>query len=96
LKSDSYFDTEKYPELIIKSTKINTSNKSGWYFFTGTLTMHGVTKEISFPFTATQQGNDYLFAGEFELNRLDYSVGETSAVLSKTVKVSLSVLAKKD
>ena len=57
--------------------------------------MHGVTKEISFPFKAIQQANDYLFTGDFEINRLDYSVGQPSAILSKTVKVSLSVLAKK-
>ncbi len=97
LRSDSYFDAEKYPQIIIKSTKISTTNKtkSGWYYFTGTLTMHGITKEISFPFTATPQGDGYKFSGEFELNRLDYAVGETSAVLSKTVNVSLSVVAKK-
>lgn len=97
LISDRYFDAEKYPVLLIKSTKINTTNKtkSGVYYFTGKLIMHGVTKGISFPFTATPQGNDYLFTGNFELSRLDYSVGESSAVMSKTVKVSLSVLAKK-
>lgn len=97
LRSESYFDAAKYPVITIKSTKIATTNKtgSGWYYFTGLLTMHGVTKEISFPFTATLQGNNYLFAGEFELDRLNYAVGETSAVLSRTVKISLSVLARK-
>jgi hypothetical protein len=39
--------------------------------------------------------NDYLFTGEFEINRLDYGVGSSSAVLSDIVNVSLSVLAKK-
>ena len=97
LVSQSYFDAEKYPVILIKSTKINTTNKSNSsvYYFTGTLTMHGVTKNVAFPFTATPKGDDYLFSGDFEINRLDYSVGESSAILSKTVKVSLSVLAKK-
>ncbi len=94
LKSDSYFDAEKYPVITLKSTNI-IANKPGSYYFTGLLTIHDVTKEISFPFTAALQGNDYLFAGEFELNRLDYSVGERSAVMGNTVKVSISVLAKK-
>lgn len=98
LKSADYFDAAKYPEIVLKSTSISKTNKTGegWLYFTGTLTMHGVTKNIEFPFTATLQGKDYLFKGDFEINRLDYSVGSSSGVLSNTVKVSLSVLAKKN
>jgi len=97
LRSDSYFDVEKYPVITIKSTKINKTNKStaGWYYFTGTLTMHGVTKTILFPFSATVKGDSYLFEGKFELDRLAYGVGQNSSVMGKVVKVSLSVLAKK-
>jgi polyisoprenoid-binding protein YceI len=93
LRSDEFFDEAKYPLITIVSTKITRSGSG--YSFSGTLTMHGITKNISFPFTATPQGSDLLFSGEIKLNRLDYGVGETSAVLSNTVKVSLSVLAKK-
>ena len=97
LKGDGYFDVEKYPDITITSTKIDKTNKTetGYYFFTGTLTMHGVTKEIAFPFKAEKTNDTYLFTGEFEINRLDYGVGDNSAVLSNTVNVSLSVLAKK-
>ena len=97
LRSNDYFDAEKFPQITIRSTKINHTNKSktGWYYFTGTLTMHGVTKNIEFPFTATAQGQDYLFKGDFELNRKDYGVGGNSGVMGNTVKISLSVLGKK-
>ncbi|MEP6595455.1 MAG: YceI family protein [Ginsengibacter sp.] len=96
LRGDRYFDAEKYPLIVIRSIKINSNTaKMGEYYFTGTLTMHSITKNISFPFTATPRGDDYLFSGHFEINRLDFSVGEPSSVLGKTVKVSLSVLAKK-
>ena len=97
LKGDTYFDAEKYPVITITSTRIDRTNKSGagWYYFTGTVTMHGITKPIAFPFTATKKGNDYLFVGGFSLNRLDYGVGKSSSVLSNTVKVSMSVLARK-
>ncbi len=95
LKSKEYFDEEKYPVINLTSTKINKTNKPGWYFFTGNLTMHGVTKVISFPFSATIKGADYLFVGGFTISRLDYGVGSGSAVLSNSVKISLSVLAKK-
>lgn len=96
LKDENYFNAEKYPVIAIKSTKVNGStDKPGEYYFSGTLTMCGITKDISFSFTATPRENDYLFSGDFEINRLDYSIGQSSAVMSKTVKVSLSVLAKK-
>lgn len=97
LKGKSYFDAEKYPVITIVSTKINKTNKisAGWYYFTGNLTIHGVTKPIAFPFTASPKGDDYLFVGGFTINRLDFGVGSNSAILSNTVKVSLSVLAKK-
>lgn len=97
LKKKKYFDADTYPVIEIKSTKVDRTNKtaSGWYYFTGTLTMHGVTKPIAFPFSATAKGTDYLFVGGFTINRLDYGVGNSSAVLSNTVKISLSVLAKK-
>ena len=93
LKSQEYFDAEKYPVVTIKSSKINRTNKSnmGWYQFTGTLSMHGVSRPIAFLFNVSPKGSDYLFVGGFEINRLDYGVGKSSTVFSKTVKVSLSV-----
>ena len=57
--------------------------------------MHGVTKPISFPFHVEKVNDNYLFTGEFEINRLDFGVGSNSAVLSDTVNVSLSVWQKK-
>lgn len=96
LRSDDYFDEEKFPLITIKSTKIETDkNDPQDYYFTGTLTIHDVTKPISFPFKATAQGDNYLFKGSFEINRLDYGVGGNSAVMSDNVKVSLSILARK-
>ncbi len=97
LRSDEYFDAEKYPQITIVSTKIDKTNKTdqGYYYFTGNLTIKGVTKQIAFPFHVEKVNDDYLFTGEFSINRLDYGVGSSSAVLSNTVDVSLSVLAKK-
>ena len=96
LKSEDYFNAEKYPLITIKSTRINKAKAaSGKFIFTGTISMHGISKSIVFPFTATKKGEDYLFAGEFQINRLDFGVGKSSSVLSNTVKISLSVLAKK-
>ncbi|MEO7120954.1 MAG: YceI family protein [Ginsengibacter sp.] len=97
LKKEEYFDADKYPQITITSTKIDKTNKTetGFYYFTGTLNMHGVTKPLSFPFHAEKIKDNYLFTGDFEINRIDFGVGDNSAVLSNTVSVSLSVLTKK-
>ncbi|MEO8765951.1 MAG: YceI family protein [Ginsengibacter sp.] len=97
LKESEYFDVEKFPIIAIASTKIDKTNKteSGFYYFTGNLTIRGITKPVAFPFHAEKVNDTYLFTGEFEINRLDFEVGDKSAVLSNTVNVSLSVLAKK-
>ena len=97
LKGEEYFDVEKFPVITIVSTKIEKTNKTdaGYYYFTGTLTLHGITKAIAFPFKVEKENDTYLFTGEFDIDRLDYGVGDKSSVLSNTVNVSLSVLAKK-
>lgn len=97
LKDGEYFDVQKYPDIKIISTKIDRTNKTadGFYYFTGDLTIRGITKTISFPFKAEKVKDDFLFTGEFEIERLDFGVGEKSIALGNKVVVTLSVLAKK-
>ncbi|MCI0751233.1 MAG: YceI family protein, partial [Flammeovirgaceae bacterium] len=58
---------------------------------TGKLTIKNVTKEISFPFTATKQDNGYLFKGGFTINRRDFGVGEGSLSLADELMVKFSI-----
>lgn len=95
LKKEEYFNVDKYPLIEIKSTKITNANKEGWLYFYGTLTLKGVTKEISFPFQVKEQNGGYQFNGEFKMNRRDYGVGGNSFSLADNLTVSLNVFAKK-
>lgn len=97
LVSDEYFDAEKFPVIHVVSTKIEKTNKTadGFYFFNGTLTIKGVTKNISFPFQAKQNGNGLLFTGEFAIDRTAFGLGQKNIVLSNKVLVSLSVATTK-
>lgn len=97
ISGDEYFEAAKYPMITIASTKIEKTNKTaaGFYYFTGKLTIKGVTKTIAFPFQAKEENNGYLFTGNFEINRTDFGVGGESIVLSNNVAVTLSVFAKK-
>ncbi len=47
LKSADFFDAEKFPALTFKSTKVESAG-GGDYAVTGDLTMHGVTKSVTF------------------------------------------------
>src|SRR6266853_1216634 len=72
LRSADFFDAEKYPTITFESTKVE-KNQS-----TGNFTMHGVTKEISFPFKLKGPikdpwgGTRVAITAETEINRTDY------------------------
>ena len=50
LKSDHFFDVGKFPTITFQSTKI-VSTGEGTTKMTGNLTLHGVTKEVTFDVT---------------------------------------------
>ena len=92
LKGEDYFNAEKYSTINFVSTGVKTQN--GGYIISGQLTIKGISKFISFPFTAVQQNDGMLFTGDFNINRKDFNVGGSSAVLSNNVDVSLKVFAQ--
>jgi len=92
LKGEDYFNAEKYPTINFVSTGVKADNNG--YIISGDLTIKGITKNISFPFTAVQQNDGTLFTGNFSINRKDFDVGGGSAVLSNHVDVSLKVFAQ--
>jgi polyisoprenoid-binding protein YceI len=93
LRKDAYFDVEKYPRIRFASTSVVATDKNGHFMITGSLTIKGRTKQISFPFLATPAGDDYIFKGGFTINRRDFGVGGAST-LSNDLTVSLTVLAR--
>jgi polyisoprenoid-binding protein YceI len=57
IKKSEYLDTEKFAEATFISKKIiATSNSEG--VMTGVLTMHGIAKEMTFPFKVLGFGSD--------------------------------------
>lgn len=57
IKKPEYLDTEKFAEMTFVSKKIVASSNSEGVM-TGILTMHGVAKEMTFPFKVLGFGND--------------------------------------
>ena len=96
LRKAEYFDVEKYPKISFRSTKITATNKDGYLFMFGVVTIKNVSKEISFPFTQTSKDEGILFKGDFKLNRKEFGVGGSSFSLSDDVTIQLSIFAKKN
>lgn len=79
LRSPNFFEVAKFPEITFKSSKMTSTGKDQ-YAVTGTLTMHGVSKEVTLPVTylgsmKDPRGNE---RASFELNtrlhRKDYGI----------------------
>jgi polyisoprenoid-binding protein YceI len=67
-KSEKWLDAEKYP--LIKFTSSEIARTTLGFEAKGILEMHGVQKEIRFPFTFENN----IFTGGFDVNRMDYKI----------------------
>lgn len=94
LKSADYFDAEKYPLIKFRSSSV-LKLASGGYEMVGNLTIKQTTKTITFPFTFTENGSTGLFKGSFQINRLDYGIGESSWMLKNDVLVEIATQVSK-
>lgn len=94
LRSDEYFDAEKFPAIVMKS--ISLKHKSGdKYVGEFNLTIKNQTKQFEIPFTYTTDATSATFTGGLKLNRLDFGVGGKSLVMSNEVSVSMEVQVTK-
>ncbi len=103
LRSDGFFDAEKYPEILFKTTKVEKRDDS--YVAIGTLTMKDVTKEVEIPFEVmgkipTRRGGFKIGVhATLEINRKDFNVkwhrtlDGGGLVVSDMVKIELNIEA---
>lgn len=98
LKSDDFFNAEKFPKLAFESTSFKKV-KGNTYALAGKLTIRDVTKNVVFSvvFGGTakdQQGNTKAgFLATTKINRLDYNVkyDPTGAGIAKDVNITLNL-----
>ncbi len=102
LLAPDFFDAEKFPTMVFKSTKVEMKDEEEGTIY-GTLTMHGVTLPVTLDLevngTITDPwGNDRAgFSAEGKINRKDWglSYGKVmeggGLVIGNEVKISLEV-----
>lgn len=105
LRSADFFDAERHPELTFRSRRVERTRKEDEYRIVGDLTMHGVTREVTFDATYLGRGIDpwgntrVAIEATTKVNRKDYGLLwnvalEAGGVLvGDTVTISLDVQA---
>jgi polyisoprenoid-binding protein YceI len=99
LKSPDFFDVAKYPTLTFKSTRVD-KGQGGALKLTGDLTIHGVTKSVTFdvqalsPETKTPFGTTVIgTSATAKINRNDFGVtgGTAGAIVGNDVSITLDL-----
>lgn len=99
LKSDDFFDTNKYPTASFQIKSIKKINDKGYnYQVTGPLIIRGVSKNISFPVKVTYANSIYtLTSAQFTFNRknygLKYNIFE-DMLISNDVEINVIIKVK--
>jgi polyisoprenoid-binding protein YceI len=102
LRSADFFDVAQYPTLTFKSGAITRRGPLG-FVLTGDLTIHGVTRPVSFDVDFLGKAKDpwgnerIAFEAETTVNRKDYGLNWNAALeaggflVGDDVKISLSI-----
>lgn len=93
LKSPDFFSVKRNPTSKFTSTKI-LEGRTGHTIY-GELTLNGKTKEIAFPATITATDSGLKLASKFEINRNDFGISYGKGKIDDTVKIAVTVDAKK-
>jgi polyisoprenoid-binding protein YceI len=94
LKSPDFFDVESLPEAIFESTAIEATEAG--YTVTGNLTLHGVTKSISFPAQMEIAPDRVTAQAEFFVKRFDFDIvypGKPDDLIRDEVVIKFDLVA---
>jgi polyisoprenoid-binding protein YceI len=93
LKRKDYFDVEKYPVISMSSKSFRRAGKNK---FVGrfALTIKGQTRTIEVAFTVKHGSKAIHYEGNFEINRLDFNLGEKSTILDEKVRINFVATAQ--
>ncbi len=96
LQSPDFFGVELMPKSRFLSTAI-APQQGNKYLVTGDLTLHGVTKSVSFPAHITMSEAQLDAAADFTINRKDFNIvypGKPDDLISDDVQITLEIHAK--
>jgi polyisoprenoid-binding protein YceI len=94
LKSPDFFGVAQHPAATFETTSVkqNTTNST----VTGNLTLHGITKQITFPANINVSDDSVDVTADFVLNRFDFEMkypGKADDLIRKEVVLKLKLKA---
>lgn len=92
LKKDEYFDVAKFPTISMKSKFFGKAAEEGSFRGYFVITLKGVSKDVTLPFTCIKEGDKYRIKGDFTINRRDFGVGGKSLIMGDEVNVRINIL----
>ena len=99
LKTADFFDVAKFPDAKFVSTEIKAGGDRGAsHTVTGNLTMHGVTKSVTFPATIAVAADTASVDANFSINRKDFGInyaGAADNLIRDDVVIKLNIRATK-
>ena len=90
--STKWFDAETHPNITFLSKSV--SQQGNDYSVTGTMTIRGVAKEMTIPFSFDGAS----FSSKFSVNRLDFGVGTMKGMskkVSNEIKLNITIPVSK-
>lgn len=91
LRRSDYFDVTSFPSITMRSTKLNMRGSTMRAVFN--LTIKNITRPVEFTLRKTRHGKFVVYEGSFEINRLDFGLGEKSVILDDVVRIRFSLSA---
>jgi len=99
LRSAAFFEVKKYPTMVFQSTHVEQVSGQD-YKVSGNLTLHGVTKPVTFDVTYRGQraimGAPTSLTAKAKINRKDFGLGQGMAVqfaASETATIEIDLEA---
>ncbi len=87
---EEFFNVAKFPTITMKAVKVGSNQVGGSYKVDWLLTIKGITKKITTDVLVNLNGNSLYILTVFQLNRLDWKVGDKGVLMSDNVIVTVS------
>ena len=92
LKSDEFFDVEKFPTAKFKTSKITRDETSGDFNITGEMTIHGVSNQLTVPAKIKLDENQVSIDAKFDIRQSEFGMNEESSEIVDEVPVTVTIV----
>ncbi len=89
---EEFFNAAKFPEIVMKSTKITQTSIAGTYKVDWLITIKGISKTLSSDVIIKKQAGSILAYSTMKVNRRNLNIGGKSITMSDSVTLTLNAI----